>query len=207
MRRLLTGGWLVLTALSGCGYGLAGSHVGLPADVRRIHVGTIGNDSNEHGLDRDLAFALEREIVVRQQLELATAEGEADAVLAGRIRELQLRPVVFNRADRTTEYEIRLLLDFTLTRREDGKVVWQTRGLRLDEDYATSLSAVISSSPEFQQQGLNPEDLRNPQFNPQVQEDPQAPGVQVARASRVEALRRIVRQAARDLYNAMLEDF
>src|SRR2546426_9377463 len=70
----------------GCGYHLAGEKSGLPDDVRSLSVGTIRNRSREHGLEKTLAFALEREIHERGRFRMEEDAGGGDAVLSGTIR-------------------------------------------------------------------------------------------------------------------------
>jgi hypothetical protein len=197
----------VALALSGCGYHLAGSQIGLPADIASIRIGSIENRSREYGLEKSLAFALEREVMIRRQLRLATDPGAGDAVLSGRIRNLRFRPVAFNNNDQAIAYELTLSLDLQLTRQTDGTMLWNGNGLREDTEYATSAAVIVSSSSQFQQQTLDAANLRDPQLSPQFALNPQSVGVQLGETERQEALARLLQQAARDIYNAMIENF
>jgi hypothetical protein len=51
---------LLAVVFAGCGYHFAGEQVGLPTDIHSLSVGTLVNRSREHGLEKTLAFALER---------------------------------------------------------------------------------------------------------------------------------------------------
>lgn len=192
-------------ALAGCGYHLTGEHIGLPAEIRTISVGRIENRSREYGLEKSLAFALKREIVVRRQLRLEQEPGGGDAQLTGTIQEVRLRPVGFNPKDQAVQYEITLIVDLVLTRQSDGKIVWQTRGLQEIDEYATSATVVVTSSSQFQQGDLNAEDLENPQFA--SRNDSRPVSIQLAVTERRLALDRLLQQAVRDGYNQMIEDF
>lgn len=199
------GALLAALCLSACGYRFTGEHIGLPEDVRSIAVGTLGNESREHGLEKSLGFALEREIVTRRQLRLEQDSGAADALLSGKIRDVRLRPVGFNPRDQAVQYEMALIIDLTLTRQVDGKVVWETRGLQEIDEYATSGTVVVTSSSQFQQGNLNAADLENPQFA--SRDDSRPVSIQLAETERRLVLERLVNQAVRDLYNQMIEDF
>lgn len=202
---------VVLLSLSlvfvACGYHVAGSQLGLPADVRSISLGSFDNRSREHGLEKDLGFALEREILVRRQLRLASEPGAGDALLSGSIRSVQVRPVAFNRSDQATQYEIIVWLDLHLIRQADGAVLWRSKGSRHESEYSASAGVVVWSSSEFQQDTLDPANLVDPQLSPQLAANPQSVGIQLAETERRQALRRLLQQAARDVYNAMVEDF
>jgi len=191
--------------LSSCGYHFTGEYVGLPADVRSISIGRINNQSREYGLEKTLAFALEREIVIRRQLHLEEEAGAADGLLSGTIRDVRVRPVGFNPNDQAVQYEVVLVLDLALTRRTDGKLLWQTRRLQEIDEYAASGTVVVTSSSQFQQDNLNAKDLENPQFA--SRDDSRPVSIQLAETERRQALERLVQQAVRDVYNQMIEDF
>jgi hypothetical protein len=193
--------------LSGCGYHLAGSQVGLPADITSISIGSIENRSREYGLEKSLAFALEREVMIRRQLRLATDPGAGAAVLSGRIRNVQVRPVAFNNNDQAIAYEMTLLLDLRLTRQTDGALLWNGIGWREDSEFATSAAVIVTSSSQFQQQTLDAANLVDPQLSPQAALNPQSVGIQLGETERQQALARLLQQAARDIYNAMIENF
>ena len=59
---------LLCLLLAGCGYHFAGEQVSLPEDVHSVSVGHIENRSREQGLEKTLAFALEREVFIRRHL-------------------------------------------------------------------------------------------------------------------------------------------
>ncbi|MBI3786315.1 MAG: hypothetical protein HY270_23240 [Deltaproteobacteria bacterium] len=205
-----TQAWVLALAclgLGACGYHLAGQASGLPADVRSISIGTIDNRSLEHGIEKSLQFALEREIQIRQQWRLESAANGGDAILSGRIRRVQVRPVAFNADDQATEYELVLILDLTLKRRDDGKVLWQISGWREESDYATSAGVVVTSSSQFQQQTLDRANLQDPRLSPHFAENPQSTSIQLAETDRGTAIDRLLKQTARDIYNQMAEDF
>jgi len=190
---------------SGCGYYFTGDHVGLPPEIRSVSMGTIVNHSREPGLDKILAFAFEREIVIRRQLRLEQDPGAGDARLSAIIQELRLRPVGFNPKDQAVQYEMTLVLDLALTRQSDGKTIWETRGLLEVDEYATSATVVVTSSSQFQQGNLNAADLENPQFA--SRDDSRPVSIPLAETERRLAIERLVQQAVRDSYNQMIEDF
>jgi outer membrane lipopolysaccharide assembly protein LptE/RlpB len=188
---------VALVCLPACGYHIAGSQVGLPPEVRTLGVGSIANFSREYGLEKVLAFAMEREIAIRRQLRFSNDPAAADALLNGTIRDVNVRPVAFDSTDRAVQYEIGLTLDVTLIDQRDGRVLWQATGLRDTDEYSASPNVVVTSSSQFQQGTLDAADIQNPQFTT----------IQLAETLRRQAINRLIAQMARTVYEQMVEDF
>lgn len=188
---------LLSVVFAGCGYHVAGEKISLPDDVHSVSVGRIENHSREHGLEKTLAFALEREVHVRQHLRMEEDPAGGDAVLSGTIRDVRVRPVAFDANDQAVQYEIAVVMDLTLARQSDGHVLWQVHGLRETDEYSASSRVVVTSSSQFQQGTLDASNIQNPEFS----------NIQLSETERREALARLLRQAARDIYNQMVEDF
>lgn len=200
-------GWLplVLLLLSGCGYHLIGAEPQLPEDIRSLAVGDIANHTREHGLEKTLEFAFEREIHIRQQYRLEQNSARADAILTGLIRRLDRRPVAFDESDQAVIYELTLSVDLTLTRRDDGKTIWRVRNLKKLDEYASNPRMVVTSSSEFQQGTLNPSDL--PKNNDSIPDHEQISLIQLADSERQRAVNRLVATAVHDAYESMIEGF
>jgi hypothetical protein len=184
-------------AFIGCGYHFAGEQVGLPADIHSLSVGALVNRSREHGLEKTLAFALEREIHERGHFRMIEDPGGGDAVLSGTIHDLRVRPVAFDSNDIAVLYEIAIILDFTLIRKDDGRVLWHVNGLEESDQYSASPNVVVTNSPQFQQGTLNASDVNNPSFDP----------IQLTETERRSAVGRLLSHAVRDVYNQMVENF
>jgi hypothetical protein len=184
-------------AFVGCGYHFAGEQVGLPADIHSLSVGKLVNRSREHGLEKTLAFALEREIHERGHFRMIEDPGGGDAVLSGTIRELRVQPVAFDENDLAVQYEIAVTFDFTLTRKDDGRVLWHVNGLQESDQYSASPRIVVTNSSQFQQGTLDASNVLNPEFT----------AIQLAETERRRAVTRLLSQAVRDVYNQMVENF
>lgn len=186
-----------VVALAGCGYRVAGSGSALGPDVRTLAVGEFTNGSREHGFERVLGFALEREIAVRRRFGVANRPAGADALLSGTVVEVVTRPVAFGPSDQAVQYEVSLVLDVALVDQRTGQVLWAAQRLRETDEYSASASVVVTSSSEFQQGTLDAADVDNPQFPP----------VQLAETLRRRALERLAARAARAVYEQMVEGF
>jgi hypothetical protein len=188
---------LLSLMLAGCGYHFAGEHVSLPEDVHSLSVGHIENRSREHGLEKTLAFALEREVYIRRHFHMEEDAAAGDAVLSGTIRTVRVQPVAFDSNDEAVQFQIAVVLDLTLTRQSDAHVLWQVRGLRETDEYSASAPIVITSASQFQQGTLDATNVRNSQLS----------NIQLAETERQKALARVLSQVARDVYNQMVETF
>src|SRR5262245_46186309 len=91
--------------LPACGYHLKGTYVRLPEGVRTVTIGEIANKSREFGLEKNLAFAFQREVYARGVLQLVEAPQAADAMLTGSIRRFTVQPVAFDAQDEAIQYE------------------------------------------------------------------------------------------------------
>jgi outer membrane lipopolysaccharide assembly protein LptE/RlpB len=177
--------------LSGCGYHFTGSGV-LPQGIQRVSVAEIDNQTLETGSEKELQWALEREFRHRGGV---TVADEGEGVLNVTMRQLDLRPLSFDSRDQVLEYEVTLLLDVILTHRETGQTIWQANNLRVASDYSAVPQVVVTSSPEFQQGTLNPEDLRG------------LTDIQFSETQKHAAMERLFTAAAREVVVRLSENF
>jgi len=226
--RLPAPSWVLAGAAvlaSACGYHFHGTQSTLPSDVRTIGVGTIENKSLERGLEKNLAFAFEREVFVRRHYSLATNPGGADALLAGTIREVSRRPVAFDEDDQAVLYEVLMRLDLSLVRQRDGKTLWSVRDMREFDEYTANPNVVATSSVDFQLGTLDVKNLQRdtdfsdtmgdgagtePTPRPMgdgIPDDRQISDIQFADYERKRAMDRLLQRAVRDVYDRMIEGF
>ena len=143
---------------AGCGYGFGHRPGHVPADARTISVRPFENSTLQIGVDVALTSALMD--VIRERGTLRVVSGaQGDLLLRGRVRDFSSRPVGFSEIDRAQQYETTMVLDIDLSRKKDGKVLWNGRGLTERLDAAVTPGIIIPSSPRFQQGALNARDL------------------------------------------------
>jgi hypothetical protein len=183
-----------LVGVTGCGYHFAGGGRSFAPELRTIGVRTFANQTRELGIEKRLAMAIERELVLRGPLKVVDPD-EGDLVMTGTVKTAEDRPVAFNRDDEVLIYQTILALDLDLRRRDTGKLVWQARGLRVADDYESIASVIVTTSSEFRRSTLNAEDLGG--FT----------DVQLAESRRREMLDRMIGNLARDVYDQLMEDF
>jgi hypothetical protein len=178
-----------------CGYHFAGTEVLLPEGVRSVRVGEFDNRSRQFGLDRELSLAIEREFYRRGVMRVEENPELGDSELSGTIRSFKVRPVAFDAQDEALEYEAELILDVSLRRRSDGKVIWKGSGLSEVEDYSVAARIVVPSTSQFQQGTLAVDDLQR------------LTDIQLAETEKQLAIQRLVQSLARDVHERILDGF
>lgn len=182
--------------LGGCGYAIVGSQTThVPGDIHSVAVGSFTNRSRQEGLDKTLAFAVEREFYQRGALPVRESKGDGEAVISGTIREFKIRPVSFNQQDEALQYEAKLVLDVVLTRQSDGSVLWRGNNMQSVEDFSVNRQTVVPSSSQFQQGTLDFDNLA------------QLTDIQLAESEKHLAIDRMMRAIARDVHDRILDDF
>ena len=185
---------MMLGLASGCGYQFVAGGRTFDAGIHTIGVRAFANETREIGFEKRLTMAIEREFVIRGPLKVVSAD-EGDVVLTGTVKSAEDRPVAFNRDDEVLVYQTVLALDLELRRRDNGKLVWRIRGLRVAEDYESVASVVVTTSSDFRKFTLNPADLGG--FT----------DIQLAETRRRETLERMIGNLARDVYDQIMEEF
>lgn len=143
-RSLAAGGLLaLLAATAGCGYSLVGRGSNLPADVRRVHVRPLENQTPRSQVEQFLTNSIADELVTRQRFSLVTDPAEADAELSGAVTGFTVTPVTFDAEGRATEYEIAITARMVFRRNgvegEEG-VLWSNDRYVFRETYELEVS-------------------------------------------------------------------
>lgn len=115
----------VLSSSAGCGYHFVGIGNGLPVDVRSIAIPIFANQTNQTGIESEVARALVDKFTSAKRLSL-TGENSADALLTGTVKSFVTSPLTVTSGTQvTTGYRATLTIEATFQRRRDGKVLWK----------------------------------------------------------------------------------
>jgi len=191
--------WLLLLLAAaplavGCGYQFAASGVGLPSNATTIYVAKFRNLSRRTGFQEELARYLKDEIANHKRLVLVDDPANADLRLTGVIRSFEAYPGAFNAVAEPSTYDTTLMVDARLVDRSNN-LVWSTRGMSEQMDYATVANAVVVTSPKFLQQNLRARDIAA------------LPDAQLAQTQMQSSREQTMAALARDLYSSMSEGF
>ncbi|MBM4255763.1 MAG: hypothetical protein FJ147_07680 [Deltaproteobacteria bacterium] len=182
---------LLVFLFAGCGYHFSGGGT-LPQGVQKIRLAEIENETLEVGTEKQLQWALEQEFRKRGS---SIVNEDGDGILHVTMRQMDLRPLSFDRRDQVLEYEVILLLDVQLTHRETGKILWQANNMRVSTDYDAIPQVVVPTSPQFFVGNLNAEDLQG------------LTDIQFSEAQRRRAVEHLFSAAARQMYLRLSENF
>jgi outer membrane lipopolysaccharide assembly protein LptE/RlpB len=192
-------GWLfammTVATLGGCGYQFVGESSLLPKEARTIYVEPFVNRSRDVGLDKELTTALRGEFYRRGQLKIVESAEQADLILSGVIRSLDSTVASVNRDDEVLQYESLLIMDVTLRRREPNEILWRGQGVRLNQVYAGSRAAVVTTSSAFRTGTFNSTDVS------------QLTDIQLTEVDRRAIRDRLMEQFARELHQRVTEMF
>ena len=119
----------------------------------------------------------------------------ADLVLSGEIAYTNSQPVAFNTASEPTIYANAVTADAILTDGHSHKVIWATRGVSGNQQYATVAQSLVTTSPYFLEQNMRAQDIA------------QMTNIQVQQTQEASANNIIMQQMAQNLYNSMSEGF
>ena len=187
---------MTVAPLGGCGYQFVGESSLLPKEARTIYVEPFVNRSRDVGLDKELTTALRGEFYRRSQLKIVDSAEQADVILSGVIRSFADSTVAsVNRDDEVLQYESLLIMDVTLRRREPNEILWRGQGVRLNQVYAGSRAAVVTTSSAFRTGTFNSTDVS------------QLTDIQLTELDRRAIRDRLMEQFARELHQRVTEMF
>ena len=190
-------GWvyILLLCVSGCGYQFAGRSERFPKDVHSIYVEPFLNRTRDVSVGNEITSALRSEFYRRGQLTLAQQPDQADAILSGVVGNFDSLTASVNQNDEVLQYDATLVIDATFRRREPSEILWRGQAMRLNEIYAGSRAAVVTSSSKFQNQTLNTSDVR------------QLTDVQLTETEIHRMRAELIERFARELHQRLMEMF
>ncbi len=111
----------LLLLAAGCGYQPLGTG-SLPAEIQRLHLAPLTNDTFRPGLQGLVGAAILRRLQLDGRMHLASQE-IADAVLSGNLTAYENTPIAFDSSDVGRRFRVRLIFAMRLTQRGGEKVL------------------------------------------------------------------------------------
>jgi outer membrane lipopolysaccharide assembly protein LptE/RlpB len=186
----------IVGAVSACGYKLQGAGTILPPDVRKIAIAPVEDDTTEPGLGQRFSEALRSRFERYGVVEIVEREGQADAVLSSKIREVEAKV-----RNTTSQNDVAIDQDLVLSvsaelKKRNGQLLWRDTNMRVTQSFAGTGDVVVTSSADFAQGNINSDALRSLSTN------------EVARGQKDQVLDELIEEAARRIYaSAVAEDF
>jgi len=122
---------VVVLALPGCGYRLAGTGPPIPGleNIKVLVVVPFENRTTRPEIEQRVTEEVARELSKRGRYEVVTDRASADAMLEGAITSYRTSPVEFGTDSRATRIEAVVTLQATLRELATDDVLWSQDGL------------------------------------------------------------------------------
>ena len=130
---------LVLPALAGCGYHVAGHSDVLPSTLHTIAIPSFGNLTTRYKLAERLPGAIGREFIERTRYRVIADPNKADAILRGAVINFFSGPTIFDPTTGRAAGVLVVVLQLTLTERTTGKVLYTRPSVEFRERYEVSI--------------------------------------------------------------------
>ena len=126
----------IATAISGCGYHVAGHGSTLPPQWTTIAVPTFKNDTVQYRIEQRFTAAVIREFLIRTKYHVVSDPASADAVLHGEILSIDTSPVLFNATTgQVTTMLVTVRAKVALTAANAEKPVYQNNDMVFRSEY------------------------------------------------------------------------
>lgn len=131
--------FLTVAGLANCGYHVAGTGAGLPAQIKTVAIPALENKTPRFRVEQRLTEALVREFLARTKFRIVPDPANADAVLSGEITGLDSNAVLFDTATgRATTMLVTIRLKVKFTETVSKKVLWSNEEYLFREQYEIS---------------------------------------------------------------------
>ncbi len=128
--------------LGACGYHVAGRGERIPPDVKTIAVPAFINQTSRYRIEQKLAAAVTRELIERTRFRVTHEPSQADAVLEGTVKDIQVGVVTFDLATgRATTLQIQVAAGVQLLDRHNQKVIFSNPNYIFREQYQVNPSS------------------------------------------------------------------
>ena len=151
-------GWtaaILLLALGGssCGYTLAGRGSFLPDYVETIGIPMFENRTPVFEVERLLTQEVRTAFIARGSYRVQTDESDAQALLSGTIRNINIQPASFSAEQQASRYVLTLTAAIEFVDLTTNEVIWDNPSLVFSEEYdvASGAGDVTNASAFFGQ--------------------------------------------------------
>jgi outer membrane lipopolysaccharide assembly protein LptE/RlpB len=123
---------------------MVGKETHIPPGLTSIAILTFLNQTLEPGVEVPFTQGFLREFINDRRVKVVDRR-EADSILEGVIKSLDIYSVAYDRSGIATEYQTTVVIDLTL-KKQTGEILWKEQGLSETRWYRASLSPIISES-------------------------------------------------------------
>lgn len=121
----------------------------LPEHIKSIAVPIFKNNTRKYGIEAEITQAIIKEMTQSGQVAVV-AQGQADALLSGRVMDYHVIPVSFDKRDFVTQYQLTVTIDFAFKDLRRDQVLWQETNFRSDAYYVLRKTYSFTEAEERQ---------------------------------------------------------
>jgi outer membrane lipopolysaccharide assembly protein LptE/RlpB len=123
---------------------MVGKETHVPPDLSSIAIPTFQNQTLEPGVEVPFTQGFLREFINDKRVRVVE-RGEADSILEGVIKSLNISSVAYDKSGIAIEYQTTVVVDLTL-RNRTGEILWREQDLSETRWYRTSSGVLASES-------------------------------------------------------------
>lgn len=106
----------------------------LPEHIKGIAVPIFKNYTRKYGIEAEITQGIARELAQSGRVSVVP-QGQADAILLGRVMDYRVTPVSFDKKDFVTQYQLTVTISFLLKDLRRNQVLWEEVNFRSDAYY------------------------------------------------------------------------
>ena len=135
---------ICVALLLGCGYQMVGKETHVPPGLTSVAIPTFVNQTFEPGIEVLFTQAFLKGFIQDRRTKVVDRK-EADSVLEGMIKSLEISSVSYDRSNLALEYQINVVIDLMLKKRS-GEILWREKDLTERTWYRASSNALINEA-------------------------------------------------------------
>lgn len=129
-----------LLSLVGCGYHVGGKADLVPKGIETIAIPAFQTPTVRYKLVDQMPEQIGREFIARTRFRIVNDPSEADAVLNGRINQVQISPAISDpTSGKATSINVLVVIAVNLVERTTGRVLFNRPGLAFRQSYEVAL--------------------------------------------------------------------
>lgn len=140
-------GLLLILFLSGCGYHLSNSSVGVTDYGHTVWVDFIGNTSSSSTAQTVLRRELFDQLQARRALIPAQNPTDSDIVISGTLNSYSIQPLSYSALDKVREYRLKIEVLLEVRKHNSAKALWKGV-LQANQDFPVNAILELQKNAE-----------------------------------------------------------
>jgi len=135
---------LLMVLVWGCGYQMVGKETHVPSGLTSIAIPTFVNQTFEPGIEALVTQGFLKEFIRDRRIKVVD-RNEADSVLQGIIKSVDIYSVSYDRSGFALEYQINVVMDLML-KKPTGETLWREMDMEERRWYQASSNVLINEA-------------------------------------------------------------